>query len=220
MPRAAISTGAPRRNAQMRVSHTRAHRIERRSVAVKAAEDEGGRDVTLILEQLALEHRHRGDGARRLARGQAVQLDLRRDELCGCLSVGRRAGTAAPDVVCDVMNLLAVLIAHGLALGGARVGAQNHAILHAQPRGGCCERPSASVSRTAEAQPPLAELTKGGHTPCTPHPQWSCQSSSPMGLPLPALPASGSCAAHADEAAISVAAMTRAREPRVLHGAH
>ncbi len=54
----------------------RTHRVEGGAVAIEAAEDERSRDVPLVLKELALEHRQRGDGARRFARGQPVELDL------------------------------------------------------------------------------------------------------------------------------------------------
>mmetsp|Transcript_26829 Transcript_26829/g.66412 ORF Transcript_26829/g.66412 Transcript_26829/m.66412 type:complete len:313 (+) Transcript_26829:276-1214(+) len=107
----------------------RVDRVERRAGAVDAAQHERGAHVPLIAEEHPLEHRTGGDHARLLAGRHAVEFKLRRDQGGRRLGVGRSTRAAAPDVVRNVVDLLAVLIGHCVALGGARVGAEHDAAL-------------------------------------------------------------------------------------------
>ena len=56
-------------------------------------------------EEHLLEHRHRGDDARRAARRERVELDVARDERRRELGVGGRACPAAPYVIRNVVDL-------------------------------------------------------------------------------------------------------------------
>ncbi|KAJ8556591.1 hypothetical protein ON010_g9375 [Phytophthora cinnamomi] len=78
---------------------------------------------------------------------QAVQLQLRRDERCGVLRVGGRAGAAAVDVGRDVVDLLAVLVHDDGAARRARVGAQHHAILQNKININKCSHYCSTIAR-------------------------------------------------------------------------
>ncbi len=60
----------------------------------------------------------------------------------GGLCVGGSAGAAAVDVVRDEVDLLAVLVRDGRPRGGARVGAQHHAVLRWPRPGERCSGPA------------------------------------------------------------------------------
>jgi organic hydroperoxide reductase OsmC/OhrA len=65
--------------------------------------------VALIPEQMLLEHRHACHHAWFAACRERVQLKLRGDERGRELGVGGGSGSRAPDLGCDVVQLLAVL---------------------------------------------------------------------------------------------------------------
>jgi hypothetical protein len=76
---------------------------------VNAGNDEVGADVTLVAEQVLLQHGHAGDDAWFAAGGEGVQFEVRRDD-GGCeFRVCGGTGTGAPDLGGDVVEFLAVL---------------------------------------------------------------------------------------------------------------
>lgn len=91
--------------------------------------------ATNPLEKVTLQQGHGGDDARGGASGVAVQLQLAGHHARHVLCVGRRTGAAAVDVGGDEVDFLAVFVGHRGARGGARVGAQHHAVLQGQPGG-------------------------------------------------------------------------------------
>jgi hypothetical protein len=71
--------------------------------------DEVGSDVSLVSEEVLLEHRHAGYDAGFAAGGEGVEFELGGDE-GGCeFSVGCCSGAGTPDLRGDVMELFAVL---------------------------------------------------------------------------------------------------------------
>jgi hypothetical protein len=77
---------------------------------VDAGDNEVGANVTLVLEEVLLEHGHAGDDAGLAAGGQGVQLEVGRDDCRGELGIRGRSGTGTPDLGGDVVKLLAVLV--------------------------------------------------------------------------------------------------------------
>lgn len=77
---------------------------------VTAGNDEVCADVALVAEEVLLEHGHHCDDSRFAAGGESVQLEVGGDErgceFCVCCCAG--AGT--PDLGCDVVELLTVLV--------------------------------------------------------------------------------------------------------------
>lgn len=66
-------------------------------------------DVSLISEEMLLEHGHAGNNSWFAAGGEGVQLEFRGDE-CGCeFGICGGACSGTPDLRGDVMKLLAVL---------------------------------------------------------------------------------------------------------------
>ena len=61
----------------------RVHAEEVRAVDVHAAQHERRADVSLVLEQVRLEHGERGDDAGFAFGGQTVELERGRDHACG-----------------------------------------------------------------------------------------------------------------------------------------
>ena len=157
---------------------------EVRAVDVHAAEHQRGAHVTLVLEQVRLEHGERGDDAGFALGGQPVELQRGCDHACESWvrrrrgrevrerAAGRRrrvcpsgtvcfgptrfypkieargiwrvwgrtgdgfgvrggSGAAAVYVGRDIVDLLAVLVRHGLPVGRSSVRAQDHATLEA-----------------------------------------------------------------------------------------
>lgn len=79
--------------------------------------------MPLVPEKHFLEHAQGGCDARGAARSQAVQRELRGNELGGVLGVRGRTRAAAHDIVGDVVDLLAILLEDDCAGRGAGVGA-------------------------------------------------------------------------------------------------
>ncbi len=102
---------------------------ELRARGVKAAEDERRADLPLVLEQALLEHRHRRDHPWFPACGELVELHVGRDELRDELGVRRSSRTAAPDVVGDVVDLLAVLVRDDRAFCSTRIRTEHDPVL-------------------------------------------------------------------------------------------
>lgn len=98
------------------------HGEEVGSGGVDAGDDEVGADVALVAEEVLLQEGHAGDDAGLAAGGEGVQLELGGDEGRGELGVGRCAGTGAPDVGSDVVQLLTVLVGYNWAGCCAGVG--------------------------------------------------------------------------------------------------
>ena len=106
----------------------RRDREQLRACAVVPAEHKRRANITLVLEKALLQQRHRRDHARTLACVQLVELDVARNQVCHKLGIRRCARTATPDMVRDIVNLLAVFVGHDGALRGPRVGAEHDAI--------------------------------------------------------------------------------------------
>lgn len=89
---------------------------------VDARDHQVGADVPLVAEEVLLEKCHAGYDARLAACGQRVQLELRGDQGRGEFRVGGGAGTGAPDVGGDEVELFAVLVGDDGTGGGAGIG--------------------------------------------------------------------------------------------------
>lgn len=90
---------------------------------------ENSLDRMYSLEQPLLQHSHRCYDARFATGMQFVQLHVARDQRSDEFGIGRRPGTAASDVVGDVMDLFTVLIRHDRTFSGPCIGTQHDAIL-------------------------------------------------------------------------------------------
>lgn len=86
------------------------HGEQVRARRVAAGYYEVGADVALVPEQVLLQHGHDGHDARFAAGREGVQLEVGGHQGRGELGVGRGAGAGAPDLRCDVVQLLAVLV--------------------------------------------------------------------------------------------------------------
>ena len=82
---------------------------EMRTGGVNTRNDEVGANVTLVAEQVLLQHGHAGNDAGLAAGGEGVQFEVRGDDGGGELGVGGGTGTRAPDVRGYVVEFLAVL---------------------------------------------------------------------------------------------------------------
>ena len=71
--------------------------------------DEVGADVSLVSEEVLLEHGHDGDDAGFAVGGEGVELEVGGDEGGGEFGVGGCTGAGAPNLGGDVVELLAVL---------------------------------------------------------------------------------------------------------------
>lgn len=80
-----------------------------RAGGIAPCDDEIGADVSLVAEQVLLEHCHNGDDAGLAAGRQGVQLDVGGDEGSREFGVCGGAGAGAPDLRGDVVELFAVL---------------------------------------------------------------------------------------------------------------
>jgi hypothetical protein len=89
---------------------------------IAACDDKVGANVALVAEEVLLEQGHAGDDAGLAASGEGVQLELGGDEGRGELGISGGAGAGAPDLRCDVVQLLAVLVGDDGARGGTGVG--------------------------------------------------------------------------------------------------
>lgn len=67
-------------------------------------------DITLIAEEVLLEHRHAGDDAGLTAGRHGMEFEVGGDERSGEFRVCRCSSSSAPDLRCDSVQLLAVLI--------------------------------------------------------------------------------------------------------------
>jgi len=76
---------------------------------VNTSNDEVSANVTLVAEQMLLQHGHAGNDAGLAAGGEGVQFEVRGDDSGGELSVGGGTGTSAPYVRGNVVEFLAVL---------------------------------------------------------------------------------------------------------------
>jgi hypothetical protein len=76
---------------------------------VDTRNDEIGANVTLVAEQVLLQHGHAGNDAGLAASGEGVQFEVRGDDGRGELCVCGGTGTSAPNVRGDVVEFLAVL---------------------------------------------------------------------------------------------------------------
>lgn len=88
----------------------RVHGEQVRARGVAAGYYEVRADVALVPEQVLLQHGHDGHDARFAAGREGVQLEVGGHQGRGELGVGRCAGAGAPDLRCDVVQLLAVLV--------------------------------------------------------------------------------------------------------------
>mmetsp|Transcript_18743 Transcript_18743/g.39008 ORF Transcript_18743/g.39008 Transcript_18743/m.39008 type:complete len:275 (+) Transcript_18743:773-1597(+) len=95
----------------------REHREEVWPLAVHSPKHECGRDVTLVPEEVALEQGQARDHPRLSPRPEPVKLQLRADHAGDVLGIRSRSGATAIDVRGHEMNLLAVLVRHGLPRG-------------------------------------------------------------------------------------------------------
>lgn len=77
---------------------------------VAAGDDEVGADVTLVAEEVLLEHCHDGDDARAATGGEGVQLNVGGDESGGEFGVCSCAGASTPDLRSNVVELFTVLV--------------------------------------------------------------------------------------------------------------
>lgn len=76
---------------------------------IAASHDEVGSDVTLVAEQMLLEHCHAGNDTRLTAGGEGMQFEVGGDE-GGCeFGVCCCTGSGTPDLRGDVVEFLAVL---------------------------------------------------------------------------------------------------------------
>ena len=85
------------------------HGKEVGACGVHAGNDEVSANVTLVAEEMLLQHRHAGDDARFAAGREGVQFEVRRDDGSGELGVCGGSCAGAPDVGGDVVEFLAVL---------------------------------------------------------------------------------------------------------------
>ena len=60
-------------------------------------------DVSLVSEEVLLQHGHAGDDSRVPARREGVQFDVRADQGGGEFGVCGGTGSGAPDLRCDVV---------------------------------------------------------------------------------------------------------------------
>jgi len=81
---------------------------------VATGNDEVGSNVTLIAEEMLLEHGHAGNDARFAAGGEGVQFEIRGDEGGGEFGVSGCAGAGTPDFGRDVVEFFAVLQGDGV----------------------------------------------------------------------------------------------------------
>ena len=76
---------------------------------IYTCDDQVCADMSLISEEVLLEHGHAGDDARLAACGEGVQLEVGRDDGRGELGVSGGTSTSAPDLRGNEVQLLAVL---------------------------------------------------------------------------------------------------------------
>lgn len=76
---------------------------------IAARDDEVCADVSLVAEEVLLEHSHACCDARLAACGEGVKFEVGRDESSGEFGVCSCTGAGTPDLWGDVMKLLAVL---------------------------------------------------------------------------------------------------------------
>jgi hypothetical protein len=76
---------------------------------VNASYDEVGTNVSLVAEEMLLEHGHTGDDSGFAAGGKRVQFEFGGDESGRKFGVCGGTGSSTPDLGGDVMELLAVL---------------------------------------------------------------------------------------------------------------
>jgi len=76
---------------------------------VDTRNNEVGANVTLVTEQVLLQHGHAGDDAGLAASGEGVQFEVGGDDGGGELGVCGGTGTGTPNVRGDVVEFLAVL---------------------------------------------------------------------------------------------------------------
>ena len=86
------------------------HCVQANSCWVHSGNNKIGTDVSLVLEEVLLQHGHAGDYARLAASGEGVKLELRGDDCSREFGIGSSTSTRTPDLRGDVMKLLAVLI--------------------------------------------------------------------------------------------------------------
>lgn len=85
------------------------HSEEVRAGRVDAGNNEVGTDVALVAEEMLLEQRHAGYDAGLAAGREGMQLKVGGDDGRRELCVSGSTGTCAPDLWCNVVQLLAVL---------------------------------------------------------------------------------------------------------------
>lgn len=112
------------------------HSVQVRTRKVYPAEHESGAHVALVAEKVPLELCDSRDDACLTTEVQGQDFELAGHHSGHSLGVSGSASTAAPDVWRDVVDLLAVLVAHGVALGCAGVSSKHNAILVHQPHDG------------------------------------------------------------------------------------
>mmetsp|Transcript_13568 Transcript_13568/g.21364 ORF Transcript_13568/g.21364 Transcript_13568/m.21364 type:complete len:287 (-) Transcript_13568:95-955(-) len=103
--------------------------VDARSVNVAAAQDQGGRDVSLETEETAFEERTGRDDPGRAVSVHSQQLELTGDELSDLFGVGGRSCSAAVHVRTQVVNLFAILFSDFRSGRGAGISAQDDAVV-------------------------------------------------------------------------------------------
>lgn len=99
----------------------RMHREEVRTRWIHACNDQVCADVSLVPEEVLLEHRHARHNPRRPPCRQRVQLNVGTDQRGRKLRVGGSSCARAPDLGSDIVQLLAVLIGDDRPARGAGV---------------------------------------------------------------------------------------------------
>ena len=83
---------------------------------VATGNDEVGSNVTLIAEEMLLEHGHAGNDAGFAAGGKGVQFEIRGDEGGSEFGVSGCAGAGAPDFGGNIVEFFAVLDGDGVSV--------------------------------------------------------------------------------------------------------
>jgi hypothetical protein len=103
--------------------------VEARPGDIDTAENKSGADVALVAEQIALEHGHGRSNTSFAVGGHAMQFELCADHLGGGLGIGSRSSTTAVDVLGNVVDLFAVLVAHRGTTCGSSISTKNDTAL-------------------------------------------------------------------------------------------
>lgn len=87
----------------------RVNSVQADTRGINSRNDQIRPDVSLVPEEVLLQHRHAGDYSRRPACGERVQFDVGADQRRGEFGIGCCAGASAPDLRGNVVDFFAVL---------------------------------------------------------------------------------------------------------------